>query len=228
MPASPGRPSSTANPSPRSARSQSRPRTRTFSTPAAASPTSAPRLVPATASTNPPTAVRRGRTSACAIRARSAVSSSIRKILTSFTSALSVTPTVPMRSAASSSQPTAAPPGRTSSTKARTSASPILPSPSPARTSSSPERGMLIVRRGARTLPSTVPAAASIARPTAARPGRNSPATAFLKAIGAASVLPCRLTASASTHCSTWARSRASTAPTMAATPGRSPIATRA
>ena len=137
------------SPSLRSARWKSRLPIPTFFTPARASRTSVPRSAPAMASTSPPTADRAGRISGCAIRGRSAASSSIRAIPTSSTLARWVTPTRPTPSAASSSRSTAALPGHTCWIKARTSASPISPSPLRIRTFFSRAPGTRIVRRGA-------------------------------------------------------------------------------
>ena len=122
---------------------------------------------PATACTSPPTAARVGQTLACAIRARSAASWSIRAIRTWFTSLPWATPTGPTKSAAFSSRPTAARRGRKCFTKDRRSARRTWRSPPAIQPCSSPECGSALVRRGAPTLPWKGRAAGSIAPPTA-------------------------------------------------------------
>ena len=151
-----------------------------------------------TASISPPTGDRRGRTSDCTTRGRSAASSSIHAILTSFTSVRWATLMGPTMSEASSSQRTGEILGSACWMKGRRSESPISLLRRRLRTSYSPVHGIRIVHRGAPMLLCQVLAAESTARSTAEPPGRSCPATGYQMATGAASAWHLRRMASVS------------------------------
>ena len=143
------------------------------------------RSPPAMAYTNPPMAAAHGNISDSKTHAKSAESSSIRRIPMSSTSARWDTLTLPMSNAVSTNQPMAECIGPKFSTRVPKSASPTWPSAPEIRTFYLLEPGTRGVRHGVPMLPSTVQAAGCSAQRMPARHGlAHLTAAACQKEIG--------------------------------------------